>query len=254
MPQEQSPAYQWYVKDWRSSRKVQLMSFKERGMYREMLDEQWEAVTVPNDPAALAALLGGTVAEWTRCLVTIRPCFTVLPDGRLQNQRLERERAKQRKRSVKAALGAAASNAQQDAKRHLNVTRAPLESPPSDALLLHLPIAIASASEVQRASGAHDAIDLRAGTLVNRYGELFIKHRFGAKHLQRPNLDWEAAKGLVALWSDERLDKLAVLVLTTDDPWISGTDRSFKIFAMKASWADERLAAWEAEHNTKVRA
>jgi hypothetical protein len=90
--------------------------------------------------------------------------------------------------------------------------------------------------------------ELRAGRLVDRYGELFQAHRLGARYRQRPNLDWLEALTLVSLWSDARLEKLAILVLTTDDPWISKTDRGFKIFAMKASWADEKLCAWEAEH------
>jgi hypothetical protein len=96
--------------------------------------------------------------------------------------------------------------------------------------------------------GKPETIELRAGHLVEKYGELYIKHRFGAKHKQRPNLDWHEAQGLCELWDDARLEKLAVLVLTTDDPWISKTDRSFKIFAMKATWADDRLKAWEVEH------
>ncbi len=60
------------------------------------------------------------------------------------------------------------------------------------------------------------------------------------------------ALSLVPLWDDARLDKLAVLVLTTDDPWIANTDRGFKIFAMKATWADDRLKQWETEHGVAV--
>jgi hypothetical protein len=88
----------------------------------------------------------------------------------------------------------------------------------------------------------------RAGRLVERYSALFSEHRRGAKLRQRPNLDWQDACSLVPLWDDARLDKLAILVLTTDDSWISGTDRGFKIFAMKASWADDRLKEWEEVH------
>lgn len=81
---------------------------------------------------------------------------------------------------------------------------------------------------------------------MERYGDLYAEYRHGARHRQRPNLDWLDAISLVKLWPDDRLDKLAILVLTTDDDWIAKTDRSFKIFAMKATWADQRLAAWEA--------
>lgn len=95
-------------------------------------------------------------------------------------------------------------------------------------------------------------IELRAGQLVQRYGELFVQYRHGAKYRPRPNLDWMDAQTLVPLWDDARLEKLAILVLTTDDPWIAGTDRSFKIFAMKASWADGKLREWEATHGVAV--
>lgn len=92
----------------------------------------------------------------------------------------------------------------------------------------------------------------RAGWLVNRYGELFIQHRFGARHKARPNLDWQEACELVRLWPDARLEKLAALVLTTDEEWIAKTDRSFKIFALKATWADAALSAWEAEQAARA--
>lgn len=111
MGSEQSPAYQWYVKDWRSSRKVQRMSFQAQGMYRAMLDQQWEELSLPDDAAALAEELGGTAAEWVKFLPVLRVNFLILPDGRLQNQRLEKEREKQRKRRDKGSTGGQASGA-----------------------------------------------------------------------------------------------------------------------------------------------
>lgn len=92
----------------------------------------------------------------------------------------------------------------------------------------------------------------RAARLLERYAELFSQHRLGAKYFARPHLDLPEADRLIAVWDDARLEKLAILVLTTDDPWISRTDRGFKIFAMKASWADDRLRAWETEHGVAV--
>jgi hypothetical protein len=53
---------------------------------------------------------------------------------------------------------------------------------------------------------------------------------------------------LCATWDDERLTKLAVIFLTTDEQWISGTGREFHIFHSKAQWCEERLAAWEAQN------
>jgi hypothetical protein len=89
----------------------------------------------------------------------------------------------------------------------------------------------------------------RAGILrEDTYPRLYAKHRHGAKlRLMANAMEFQDALDLVKHWDDARLEKLAVLVLTTDDAFISGTDRSFKIFAMKASWADDKLAAWEAQ-------
>lgn len=82
---------------------MQLMSFKVRGMYREMLDEQWDSnASLPNDPAALAALLGSTASDWQKHLPQLRLSFTLLDDGTLQNDRLERVR-KELKRFVRGA-------------------------------------------------------------------------------------------------------------------------------------------------------
>lgn len=116
-----------------------------------------------------------------------------------------------------------------------------------------VPVRKGSGSSVQeRGSGGKpdtalepDEITERAGRFVERYGELYAEHRRGARHRARPNLDWMDACSLVPLWDDARLEKLAIVFLKTDDPWISKTDRSFKIFAMKATWADDRLKEWE---------
>lgn len=106
----------------------------------------------------------------------------------------------------------------------------------------------------QTATGKTDpATAARAGRLIERYAELYTQHRNGARlRLVGNSLEFEAACGLVALWPDDRLEKLAILVLTTDDPFITGTDRSFKIFGLKASWADDRLSEWEAKQKARA--
>ncbi len=93
-----------------------------------------------------------------------------------------------------------------------------------------------------------EVLRLRAGELVQHFAELHMQYLKGAKYRSKPALDWQEALTLVPLWTDERLEKLAILVLTTDDDWISKTDRSFHIFALKASWADQQLTKWEAAH------
>lgn len=115
-------------------------------------------------------------------------------------------------------------------------------------------------SSLSDISGSGSGMDLLAGkgsgenplevALAERAGRLreelypawYAKYRHGAKlRLVASSLEFNEALTLVETWDDARLEKLARIVLTTDDPWISGTDRSFRIFAMKASWADDRL-------------
>lgn len=93
-----------------------------------------------------------------------------------------------------------------------------------------------------------ETIANRAARLIQRYGELYRQHRGNAKLKQfrtRPTIDWQEACSVVATWDDATLEKLMVIVLTTDDEWISRSDRSFRVFAMKASWADDRLKQWQ---------
>lgn len=92
-----------------------------------------------------------------------------------------------------------------------------------------------------------DRLSERAGDLIRKYEELYAHYRGGAKMRMRPALDFTEALTLVQIWDDARLEKLAAIVLTTDDQWISRTDRGFKIFALKASWADNRLVEWESK-------
>jgi hypothetical protein len=94
-----------------------------------------------------------------------------------------------------------------------------------------------------------DELADRAARFLERYAELFVKHRRGALYRAQPHLDLDVACDICATWTDDvRLEKLAVLVLTTDDSWIASTDRSFRVFAKKATWADDKLRQWELEH------
>lgn len=91
------PYYQWFVKDYRANRKVQAMSYVERGLYRELLDECWEEGRIPDDPIALAEICRCPVGVMAESWPNIRKCFTPLPgmDGMfLTNDKLESIRAK----------------------------------------------------------------------------------------------------------------------------------------------------------------
>jgi hypothetical protein len=280
-----SPAFQFYIDDYRGSRAVQRMTFAQRGMYIEMLIEQWDKGSLPDCPRACAQLLGGTDEEWIAAWPALRRKFVDRrakpreeheieipaeddPDRRIVNLKLEKvrkaKRAYKRERQTSGRAGgeARARNLRTSPNLHAvaNVGQLPQTSssaiakgstpPPSVSPPPTPSVSPSPPPPVVRNGRAlvDEEIAERAGRLVERYGELFYQHRGGAMYRPRPALDWDEGCDLCRLWPDDaRLDKLATLVLTTDDPWISRTDRSFHIFALKASWADERLAAWEAK-------
>lgn len=68
-------AFLFDILAWRGSRAVQRMTFGQRGMYLEMLIQQWDKGTLPDDPAACADLIGGTVEEWTAAWPVLRRKF-----------------------------------------------------------------------------------------------------------------------------------------------------------------------------------
>lgn len=90
------PYLRWYVSDYRASRRVQRLTWQERGIYRELLDECWIEGCIPDDVERLAEIAGcpkGIMAEaWTN----LRPMFMPIEgmDGMyLANRRLETERS-----------------------------------------------------------------------------------------------------------------------------------------------------------------
>jgi hypothetical protein len=114
-----------------------------------------------------------------------------------------------------------------------------------------VPDRIESLSTSKKEESRDDVLAARAGRLREElYPAWYAKHRHGARlRLVANSMEWQDALSLVTQWDDARLEKLAAIVLTTDDPWIATkTDRGFHIFALKASWADSRLAEWEAQN------
>lgn len=105
MAREESPAFQFYVKEWRGSRVVFRMTAAQRGMYLEMLLEQWENLSLPDDPMAVCEIIGFSPAEWKRNWEILRRNFVTSEEGRIVNLRLEKERVKQKIRREKGLKG-----------------------------------------------------------------------------------------------------------------------------------------------------
>ena len=91
-----------------------------------------------------------------------------------------------------------------------------------------------------------------AAHFLERYQALYAEHRKGARLHIKPSLDWTRVCDLLQTWDVDRLEKLAVILLTTDDEWIAKTDRGIGVFVARASWCDDRLKAWEADHEVVV--
>jgi hypothetical protein len=81
---------------------------------------------------------------------------------------------------------------------------------------------------------------------LRAFCDLYSKHRFGAKYLVRRQIDVPLVKRLLAVYDAPRLEMLATVLLTTDNEWVSTTDRGIGILSTKAAWLDGLLAEHEA--------
>lgn len=88
--------------------------------------------------------------------------------------------------------------------------------------------------------------DSDVGAFLRRFCELYSKHRYGAKYAIRRKVEVPIVRRLLAVYDAPRLEKLVVVLLTTNDDWVSETDRGIGILSTKAAWLDGLLAEHEA--------
>jgi hypothetical protein len=86
------------------------------------------------------------------------------------------------------------------------------------------------------------------GAFLKRFCDLYAKHRHGARYFVTSQKHVPLVRALLAAYGLPRLEKLAIVLLKTDDEWVQGTDRGIGILSTKASWLEERLASYEAKH------
>jgi uncharacterized protein YdaU (DUF1376 family) len=94
----------WYPANFMSSTRG--WSLTAKGVYRELLDTQWEIGGLPADSAELQRLVGATNAEWKHWPALIELKFPICGDGLRRNTRLESHRENSIERSKKAANSA----------------------------------------------------------------------------------------------------------------------------------------------------
>ena len=113
------PAFQFYAKDWISSKKVRMLSPLQRGYYIQLLAEAWDSTpigTLPNDPEMLRKLAcEPSQEEWAKHSPAVIEIFKKIRGNLLASTRLIKERDKQieRKSKCKMAGHISASNRKQ---------------------------------------------------------------------------------------------------------------------------------------------
>ncbi len=259
MPKDKAPAFQFYPKDFLTDERVQLMCHTERGVYITLLCQCWLAGSLPGDVAQLSRMVDWPDRRFEKFWQAsqVRLCFTVGDDGRLTHKRLEVERAKQdtfRRRQEDRANQRWESHRTATRAASLgNATALPEPDPPASIRECSPVSDLRSPDSSQYNARRVQTLEPpevfdRAARLLERYQELYAEHRRGARLRIKPALDHERACDLCKVWANDRLEKLAEILLTTDDEWVTKTDRGFGVFCSRVSWCDDRLRAWEAEH------
>lgn len=104
-----SPAFQFYPKDWLSSLKISLMTPAEEGAYIRLLCYCWDDAdcSIPDNDEILAKMSRLNEGWFKGGSTVVRKCFNQHPTkpGFLTNERLMKEREKQKKWSEKSHEG-----------------------------------------------------------------------------------------------------------------------------------------------------
>lgn len=240
MAPEKRPAFQFYPRDFLSDERVRQMSHTERGIYITLLCLCWLETSLPLETDVLAKVVGMPIKRFTALWENsvLRKCFQLEEDGRLHHKRLDEERTKQTKFSRRQTDNA---NARWQASG--NAVALPSQSPREEERRQKIVLSEKGSGEKPAAVDVAE----RGAALIQHYAAWYSQYRNGARlRLVGSPLEFGDACSLCETWDDQRLEKLAKIVLTTNDDFIAGTDRSFKIFALKASWADDRLRQAES--------
>lgn len=120
----------WYPDQFRSS--TAAWCWQEKALYRALLDAQWALGALPSGERSLAHLGSMDVRVFRRLWKTVKAKFQSLPDGTLQNYRLEQHRLACLRYKESKRLGARLTNAKRwQSDRSVITERVAGESPPS---------------------------------------------------------------------------------------------------------------------------
>lgn len=202
--EEKAPAYQHYPKDWASDEAVKLMTWEQRGIYRELLDHQWLEGSIPGDVEQLAVLLRIPLVRFRKKIwPLIATKFTPVDNdgGRLMQLRLERQRDNQEE-FIQGKKIAGSKGGKERARRHAEAKQrasnalALLDSASSKTVAESKP-ASASASATEdppNPPAARGAVTVHAGriTRAERAAAEKALHDWEVHRdqWQKPGLNW----------------------------------------------------------------
>lgn len=239
-----APAFQFYPKDFLSDSNVVGMSMQERGVYITLICICWQDHSIPADVAQLARQCSTPLRAFQRIWPAVEKCFRKSGASRLVHPRLERERMKQADYRRRQSDASRKRWDKPEPSQRIPKPGIPTAVPKPSSALSDLQSASASAERNSRASlspGSDPSLSDRAGAFLERYQALYTKHRGGAHYHHRP-IDFQHALGLCRTWPDDaRLDKIAVVFLTTDHKFAEEGSRTVGQMAALASWCDDRI-------------
>jgi uncharacterized protein YdaU (DUF1376 family) len=106
---ERLPIVPWYYADFLAS--TQGWTAEETGVYFLLLSREWDEGPLPNNPQVLAHYARSTPRNFKRIWEhKVEKKFRVMSDGRLANDRLEKERAESLRRVANSRKGSAITN------------------------------------------------------------------------------------------------------------------------------------------------
>lgn len=261
MAAEQSPAFQFYPKDFLTDSNVVAMTLPERGAYITLLCICWLERSLSTDPTTLARLCRVTPARFTQLWPALEPCFAVV-DGRLIQPRMERERQKQETyRALKAAAGRKGGRPKVPKKQTESRSKTN-ESPPSSssssssfsspisdvALFERAELAVKSNGELlTQIQDTVESIQSRTQEFIAWFQVEYKARRHGADYLVNWKKDAPTVKRMLHAVTFPQLQDDARIMLSDkcDDRFIVESDRGIGMLSTKFNWLNGRRVDWE---------
>src|SRR4029077_16603075 len=217
-----------------------------------MLTQAWRrGARWRNDHEQVRRMTGVTEKEWRRAWPKIERFWRVDGDALVNDTQLEvySDASARMERASRRGLSGAQARAQALLKQNSSTAQVePEHKPPiSDPRSLkEEKEKSASLSPAAPDPFTDPKTTNRAGAFLDRYEVLYRTHRNGALYARKIHRDYAAAVTLCHTWADDvRLDKLAVIFLTTDHKFAEEGSRTVPQFLALASWCDSKLAEWE---------